>query len=39
MLHHAISALMKILHPDLDLSKSRLETLCVIVIGMVSATA
>jgi hypothetical protein len=37
MLHHAISALMKVLRPDLDLSKSRLETLCVIVIGMVSA--
>lgn len=37
MLHHAISALTKILRPDLDLSKSRLETLCMIVIGMVSA--
>ncbi|CUH40545.1 hypothetical protein JSE7799_03279 [Jannaschia seosinensis] len=37
MLHHAISALTNILRPDLDLSKSRLETLCMIVIGMVSA--
>ena len=37
MLHHAIAALMKILRPEIDLSKSRLETLCLIVIGMVSA--
>ena len=37
MLRQAISALAKILRPDLDLSKSRLETLSLIVIGMVSA--
>lgn len=37
MSHHAISALMGILRPEIDLGKSRLETLCLIVIGMVSA--
>ena len=37
MSHHAISALMGILRPEIDLGKSRLETLCLIVIAMVSA--
>jgi len=37
MPHHAIAALMGILRPEVELSKSRLETLCLIVIGMVSA--
>ena len=33
----AITALMEILRPEIDLSKRRLETLCLIVVGMVSA--
>ena len=37
MSHQAISALMGILRPEIDLGKSRLETLCLIVIAMVSA--
>lgn len=37
MPHHAITALMEILRPEIDLSRSRLETLCLIVIGMVGA--
>lgn len=37
MSHHAISALTGILRPEIDLGKSRLETLCLIVIGMLSA--
>jgi hypothetical protein len=37
MPNRAISALIGILRPEIDLSKSRLETLCLIVIGMVSA--
>jgi hypothetical protein len=37
MPHHAITALEGILRPHVGLSKSRLETLCLIVIGMVSA--
>lgn len=37
MLHRTITTLAGILRPDLALSKSRVETLCLIVIGMVSA--
>ena len=37
MSHQAISALMGVLRPEIDLGKSRLETLCLIVIAMVSA--
>ena len=37
MSHCAIAALQKILLPHVELSKSRLETLCLIVIGMISA--
>ena len=37
MSYQAITALMEILRPEIDLSKRRLETLCLIVIGMVSA--
>ena len=37
MLHRAITALAGILRPRIDLGKSRLETLCLIVVGMVSA--
>lgn len=37
MSYQAIVALMKILRPEIDLSKSRLETLCLIVVGMISA--
>ncbi|MDZ7710588.1 MAG: hypothetical protein U5K36_11425 [Roseovarius sp.] len=37
MPHPAIAALMGILRPEIDLGKSRFETLCLIVIGMVSA--
>ena len=37
MPNRAIAALMEVLRPEIDLSKSRLETLCLIVIGMVSA--
>ena len=37
MLYQAITTLMGILRPEIDLSKSRLETLCLIVVGMVSA--
>ena len=37
MPYQTITALMEILHPEIDLSKRRLETLCLIVIGMVSA--
>ena len=37
MSHQAISALMGILRPEVDLGKSRLETLCLIVMAMVSA--
>jgi hypothetical protein len=35
--HRAITALQKTLRPHVDLSKSRLETLCLIVVGMISA--
>jgi hypothetical protein len=37
MPHRAITALERILRPRVGLSKSRLETLCLIVVGMVSA--
>lgn len=37
MPHRAITALQQILRPHVGLSKSRLETLCLIVVGMVSA--
>jgi hypothetical protein len=37
MPHRAIAALQGILRPRVGLSKSRLETLCLIVVGMVSA--
>lgn len=37
MSHHAISALLHVLRSEIDVGKSRLETLCLIVIGMVSA--
>jgi hypothetical protein len=37
MLNRAITALTEILRPEITLSKSRLETLCLLVIGMVSA--
>ena len=37
MPHLAITALAGILRPRIDLGKSRLETLCLIVVGMVSA--
>lgn len=37
MLHRAISALCESLRPRVGLSKSRLETLCLLVVGMVSA--
>ena len=37
MLHRTIATLAGILRPELALSKSRVETLCMIVIGMVSA--
>jgi len=37
MPNRAIAALTEILRPEIDLGKSRLETLCLIVIGMVSA--
>jgi Transposase DDE domain len=37
MSHRAITALAGILRPHVGLSKSRLETLCLIVVGMVSA--
>lgn len=37
MLHHTIATLAGILRPELALSRSRVETLCMIVIGMVSA--
>jgi hypothetical protein len=37
MLHRAIRALEGILSPHVSLSKSRLETLCLLVVGMVSA--
>lgn len=37
MSQRAITALQGILRPHLDLSKSRVETLCLIVVGMVSA--
>jgi hypothetical protein len=37
MPNKAIAALTEILRPEIGLSKSRLETLCLIVIGMVSA--
>jgi Transposase DDE domain len=35
--HRAITALRGILRPHVDLSKSRVETLCLIVVGMISA--
>ena len=35
MPNQAIAALMEILRPEIDLSKRRIETLCLIVIGMV----
>lgn len=37
MPHRAITALQGILRPRVGLSKSRLETLCLVVVGMVSA--
>jgi hypothetical protein len=37
LLHRAIRALEGILSPHVDLGKSRLETLCLLVVGMVSA--
>ena len=37
MLHCAVTALEGILRPHVDLGKSRLQTLCLIVVGMVSA--
>jgi Transposase DDE domain len=37
MPHRALTALQEILRPRVGLSKSRLETLCLIVVGMVSA--
>ena len=37
MSHRAVTALQRILRPHVGLSKSRLETLCLLVIGMVSA--
>lgn len=37
MLHRAITALAETLQPRIDLGKSRLETLCLLVVGMVSA--
>lgn len=37
MPNQAITALLEILRPEIGLSKRRLETLCLIVIGMVSA--
>lgn len=37
MSHRAIAALQRILRPRVALGKSRLETLCLLVIGMVSA--
>ena len=37
MPNRAIAALSEILRPEIDLSKSRLETLCLMVLGMVSA--
>jgi hypothetical protein len=37
MPHRAITALQEILRPRVGLSKSRLETLCLVVVGMVSA--
>jgi hypothetical protein len=37
MLHSAIRALEGILSPHVALSKSRLETLCLLVVGMISA--
>ena len=37
MPNRTIAALTEILRPEIDLGKSRLETLCLIVIGMVSA--
>ena len=37
MPHRAVTALQEILRPHVALSKSRLETLCGIVVGMISA--
>ncbi|MDN2584206.1 hypothetical protein [Aquibium sp. ELW1220] len=37
MSYRAITGLLEILRPEIDLSKRRLEALCLIVIGMVSA--
>ena len=37
MPHRAIATLQEILRPHVGLSKSRLETLCLIVVGMISA--
>jgi hypothetical protein len=37
VLHRAIAALEQTLRPHLDLSKSRLKTLALLVVGMVSA--
>jgi hypothetical protein len=37
MPHRAITTLQEILRPHVGLSKSRLETLCLIVVGMISA--
>ena len=36
MSHRAITTLQEILRPHLDLSKSRRETLCLIIVGMIS---
>ena len=37
MSHRAVAALQGILHPHVGLSKSRLETLCLIMVGMLNA--
>ena len=37
MPHRAITTLQQTLRPHVDLGKSRLETLCLIVVGMVTA--
>ena len=37
MPNRAIAALTEILRPEIDLSKSRVETLCLMVLGMVGA--
>ena len=37
MHHRAIATLQEILRPHVGLGKSRLETLCLLVVGMISA--